>query len=333
MVTGNRGELGKNAIPQSTRNKINQLSSQEDRIYKRYESLANNIINRLGRQMKETGTITVGQTTQQLANVFRAGTIGSTKSNRQQTNTYIPSFQLPQNLIAQAQNYVPDKYAGLITAEGRVQIYVAAMTDLMPQFQEAAADFGILYQPNAVKDTLTTKQDSTQFKKRNANGVTDGGKYAGTEAIIAKAAGKGCQAACFECNTGNGNKAPLLRDSDGTCVTANSAAGNCANCAQLFTNAPAPALGASALSAELAAGGDLPEIGTQAIEDYPDEDGTERIGRPPSPSTTTRKIYYAPPGWSPSNEGGATGVVGGARRLAWDIGLSMMIILLIMLRA
>jgi hypothetical protein len=322
MVTGNRGELGKNALPQATKNKINQLSKAENKVYKKYESLANNIINRLGRQMKETGTIQAGQTTQQLANVFRAETTGSTKTNRQQTNTYIPSFQLPANLVSQAQKYVPNKYASLISANGTVQIYVAAMNDLMPSFLAAAEEYGILYQPNQKKDTLTTKQDATQFKKRNANGGTDGGKYAATTARtllaaeIAAKAQKTCPESCLKCDAGNGNKAPIIQNSDGTCVT-----GECEGCAQLFTNElpptatpPPTPIGQDLIADPVAELPPTPDV--EEVEDYPDEDGTPRVGRPPSPSTTTRKVYYSPGAWV--NSGGAGGVVGGAIRPAWD---------------
>lgn len=45
----------------------------------------------------------------------------------------------------------------------------------------------------------------------------------------------------------------------------------------------------------------LPSIGTDTLEDYPDEDGTNRVGKP-FVTTTTRKVYYAPP---------PIGVVGG----------------------
>jgi hypothetical protein len=335
MVTGNRGELGKSAIPQATKNKLNQLSNQEDQIYKKYEALANNIINRLGRQMKNSGTITAnavaGQTgsgtTQQLANTFRAAETGSTKAQRQQTNTYIPSFQLQADLVAQARTYVPDKYSSLIDQQGRVKIYEAAMNDLMPAFKAAAMEYGIVYQPNHFKTNLASAPDVTQFKKRNANGQQDNGKYAGTQAIIKRAAEIGCPEACVQ----DGPEAALYRDSQGTTITGAIAGANCAECAKLFqlSQAPAPAAPApTPLSQLLAAGGDLPDIGVQQIEDYPDEDGTERVGRPPTPSTTLRKTYEPPPGWTPTGVGGGgVGVVGAAMRPFLDAFLLGMFVL------
>jgi len=342
MVTGNRGELGKNALPQATQDAINQLSNNENQVYKKYEALANNLINRYGNQMKETGTVTVGQTTQQLANVFRADTAGSTKTNRQQTNTYIPSFQLPANLVAQARELVPDKYASLIDAQGVVQIYVSAMNDLMPSFQAAAAEYGIVYQPNQVKTTLTTKRDTTQFKKRDAAGNTDGGYYAATAArtllaneIAVKAQGS-CPATCLDAaapTTANGNKKPILKNSDGTKVTA-----ECAGCAQLFTNAVPPAAvpPPTPISQDLIADpvAELPPTpNVEEVEDYPDEDGTPRVGRPPAPSTTTLKAYYSPGAWSNvGGGGGGVGVVGGSTRPVWDAGLFGFMLLAVLLR-
>merc|ERR1712187_754002 len=86
MVTGNRGELGKSAIPDAMKNKLKQLQNLEDKTYKRYESLSNKIIKRIGeQQMKETGTVVASGTSQQLANCFRCTAVGSTNPNCQQT--------------------------------------------------------------------------------------------------------------------------------------------------------------------------------------------------------------------------------------------------------
>jgi hypothetical protein len=291
MVTGNRGELGKNSIPQETKNKIKELQKSENKVYKRYESLANNIIKRLGDQMKETGTIEAGGAQQQLQNCFRCTMVGSTNAKRLQTNTYIPSFQLPASLVEDAKKLVPQKYQTLITQSGVVQIYVAAMNDLMPAFL-AAEEYGILYQPAMKKSTLTAMPDATQFKKRTDTGKTDNGKYAATVAKKVFAASKNCAENCLTCNTGAGNRKPLIKDAQATCVT-----GQCAGCATLFSNqlaatkTPPP----TPISGDLLSGGELPVIGVDAIEDYPDADGTPREGRPADPTTTTRKIYYAPP--------------------------------------
>lgn len=139
MVTGNRGELGQNALPPATKTKIAELQKLEDKVYKQYESYANNIIKKLGAQMAETGFIEVEGTfqKQQLANCFRCNTVGSTNTNRQQTTTYIPSFKLPASLIEPARALVPATHQHLITQDGVVQIYVASMDKLMPEFLAA----------------------------------------------------------------------------------------------------------------------------------------------------------------------------------------------------
>merc|ERR1719454_2387164 len=106
------------------------------------------------------------------------------------------------------------------------------MNDLMPAFQAVANDYGIVYQPNHFKSILATAPDATQFKKRNANGQQDNGKYAGTQAIIKRAEAMGCQAACLQ----NGPKAALYRDSQGTTITG----ANCVQCAKFFQLSQAP---------------------------------------------------------------------------------------------
>merc|ERR1711972_676859 len=135
MVTGNRGELGKSAIPDAMKNKLKQLQNLEDKTYKRYESLSNKIIKRIGeQQMKETGTVVASGTSQQLANCFRCTAVGSTNPKRQQTNTYIPSFELPANLVADAEKLIPTKYRQMLekndqTGKALVLIYKTAMDE------------------------------------------------------------------------------------------------------------------------------------------------------------------------------------------------------------
>merc|ERR1712048_1159118 len=206
MITGNRGELGKNALPSEMKNQIKKLQKLEDKIYKTYESLANKIIKNLGNSMKQTGTIKAGGTTQQLANCFRCDQVGSTLTKRQTTNTYIPSFELPAALVADAQKLVPAKYAGLIAVDPQtnkavVKIYETAMTDLSKLFSDATA-YGIIYQPAMVKTTLVTMSDATQFKKRTANNGKDKGEYAAKVAKIAFAKGIGCAETCLKSQTG-----------------------------------------------------------------------------------------------------------------------------------
>lgn len=308
MITGNRGELGKNALPNEMKNQIKKLQKLEDKIYKTYESLANKIIKKLGNSMKQTGTMKAGGTTQQLANCFRCDQVGSTLTNRQTTNTYIPSFELPAALVADAQKLVPNKYAGLIAVDPQtnkavVKIYETAMTDLSKLFSDATA-YGIIYQPAMVKTTLVTMSDATQFKKRTANNGKDKGEYAAKVAKIAFAKGIGCAETCLKSQTGNN---PLMQGSQATSVT-----GQCAPCKKLFENLAQPAtIPVSPLSADLASGGTLPPSGAQTIAPYPDIDGSDRVGRPTVITTTTVR-YYAPP---------PIGVVGSSHHTCLSVGI------------
>jgi hypothetical protein len=196
MVTGNRGELGKASLPNDMRNAIKSLARQEDKVYRAYEALANKIINRVAKNaMKETGTVQGGGLTQNLQNCFRCATVGSTNTNRLQTNTYIPSYVLDANLVNQARNQLPNKYKDFIVVEtaagpdegkGYVQIYTSAFGTLMDKFEEAANQ-GIVYQLGVWKNTLATMPDATQFKKRTATNSKDNGKYAATQALYTKA--------------------------------------------------------------------------------------------------------------------------------------------------
>merc|ERR1712048_1386458 len=142
---------------------------------------------------------------------------------------------LPTSLIQSAKALVPATHQHLITQEGVVQIYVASMDTLMPDFL-AAEEYGLLYQPAMKKGTVTTMPDATQFKKRTDTGKIDDGKYAAAKAF-------NCQDACLLCSPIPGSKKPLIKDGDATCIT-----GNCAGCAALFSNAESAKKTAAILS-------------------------------------------------------------------------------------
>mmetsp|Transcript_77554 Transcript_77554/g.147494 ORF Transcript_77554/g.147494 Transcript_77554/m.147494 type:complete len:1034 (-) Transcript_77554:110-3211(-) len=194
METGNRGELGKSILTSTASRKLRDLRRLEDRIYKNYESLANKVIKSIEAkgQMKTTGTIGV----QKLANDFRCEEVGSTNTKRLQTNTYIPSFQLPKELEGAARKIVGTKYAALISDSGLVQIYVTSLKDLLPFFYKAR-HLGVIYQEGIVKSTIETKSDDTKFKKINKEGKVDGGKYAAREAKKKFVAERGCPSKCL----------------------------------------------------------------------------------------------------------------------------------------
>jgi hypothetical protein len=206
MEVGNRGELGKSILPSDTHKRLRHLQKLESKIYKNYEALANKIIKSLGNNMTSTGKI--GD--QQLATCFRCAETGSTNTKRQETNTYIPSFQLPKNLIPAARKLVPDQYSNLITESGIVQIYVASLNDLMPFYYESR-HLGLTYQTAIVKHTLTTMTDDQNFKKRNKEGKVDKGEYASVLAKQKFVAAHGCPAKCLYVRTEpDGAKSSLL---------------------------------------------------------------------------------------------------------------------------
>jgi len=292
MIVGNRGELGKARLPNAMKNKLNQLQNLENKVYKAYESLANKVINKLGNQMKNTGVVTALAGTQELANCFRCQEVGSTNAKRLQTNTYIPSFTLPQALIAEARKLVPTQYSDLINDKGQVQIYVSALNSLMSEFDKAKT-LGIVYQTgvtrNDQENVLNTKQDTTQFKKRKADGRKDDGKYAATEALKQYATSINCPASCLDSETG---AAPLLKDTKATSIT-----GACQGCQKLFENLATKQIQipVTPISAIIGVEQTLPDIGGPPLPDYLDADGSPRIGRPEDPTTTTRVQYVAPP--------------------------------------
>jgi hypothetical protein len=198
-----------------------------------------------------------------------------------------------------------------------VQIYVSAMNSLMTEFDKAKP-YGITYQLGMLKNgqpnVLNTMEDTTQFKKRQANGNKDNGKYASTKAFEAFAATKNCARSCLYSQTG---ERPLIQGAQKTSIT-----GTCIGCAALFENHATAqvTIPVTPISNTIgnAATGTLPPLGEPTIPDYTDQDGSPRVGRPADPTTTTRKIYYAPP---------PIGVVGGGIR-PWMTGSVVAVIFL-----
>jgi len=244
MVSGNRGELGKNILPAATKTAQQNLQKTQNQVYQRYENYANKIIRTVGNSMKSTATIG-GAGGQELANCFGCATAAATNARRLTTTTYIPSFDLTDELVTQSKSLVPEDYQNLfktnsVTGKTSVNIYVAAMEKLMPLFKEAAEQYGLKYMPPVLKDSPATKADETKFRKRNANGATDKGVYASTLNLKASVASSSCPEECLECE--GGTAPPMLKSSSGTCVTRCSAGvcaeGNvgtvCTGCANLF---------------------------------------------------------------------------------------------------
>jgi len=271
-VTGNRGELGKSILPGRATNVRNSLNNRVNNLYKRYEGIANKIINTLGNGMKSTGNI--GQ--QQVNTCFHCAEVGSTNTNRLMTTTYIPSFKLAPNLVDAARRLVPRSYSGLITEDGQVQIYLATLKDMMRSFQNAAQNYGLTYQPAKLKTTLTTLADEKQFRKRDANNNADQGQYAATRAKIAHLTSLNCPQQCLSCDSVRSSllKYPLMRSSTGTCTgvcsggqcVASGSGTDCTECAKLYSNGPV-SIETTPISEIIAGGGSLPSTGSTPVRD------------------------------------------------------------------
>ena len=192
MIPANQGELGAKLFKQQNPEGAAlqaKLKAKVDNLVKAYEGVVNNIIAKIGdKTMKNTDTLGPNNI-QKLATTFRAAETGSVTTQRQTTNTYVPSFQLPAAQVANARALVPNQYKGLIDAAGQVKLYEAVLNDLKGDFQKAAAK-GLEFQPAMIKTTATTMADVTAFKKVNAQGKQDGGIYAATAALATKKAAK-----------------------------------------------------------------------------------------------------------------------------------------------
>jgi hypothetical protein len=297
MVTGNRGELGKSILTQEAATRIAQLQSLEDSIYKNYEALANRIIKTVGRQMENTGTLLGTGVKQQTSTCFRCAEVGALTARRLDTNTYIPSFQLPDNLVATARRIAGSKYSGLINSGGMVKIYEASLLDLMPFFF-VSHPLGVIYQEAKLKDTLRTHEDEVYFKKRTATKGKDKGQYAATQAKKKFAAMLDCPEECLWCDSGY---KPLINGAKATCVS-----GKCVECTALFDNYAKKSPPAVTELAKMVAKRGLPGApmgdNGRPIPSYPDPDGSPRVGRPPGtgqgivlPKNTTWDLGKQPP--------------------------------------
>lgn len=320
MVTGNRGELGRRILTREATERIAQLQALEDTIYKNYEALANKIIQKIGDKHMQNSfeafdTLGPGQVFSQNSNdgnlrvvnehCFRCSEVSSMLPDRQTTNTYIPSFQLPQNLISQARALVPSKYSDLITSTGQVRIYVQTLLDLLPFFA-VSYPYGIIYQEAMIKNTILTKPDPAKFKKRNAQGAQDYGKYASMKAKEEQAEAMGCPAKCLT------EKNPMAIDGMGKPLFSGSLAtklkGECSPCKGFFDGNPnqprfQPIL--TTLAGDIVKNGLSKEFAS--VANYPDTDGSPRIGRNPLRGEkvqidpiTQRKLHEKPkqPDWN-----------------------------------
>lgn len=187
MVTGNFGELGKAYMAKNNPTAAAlaaKLETKQKNLIKQYEGITNNIIDKVLKNADKNGVALAAAPAQKLANCFRCAEVGSVTTTRQNTNTYVPSFQIPAALVADAQKLVPAQYKQLINKDGLLQIYVSTLNDLNAEFVKAEKA-GVKYKPAALKPNVATLVDDTKFKKIDAAGKRDNGLYAATKAYAA----------------------------------------------------------------------------------------------------------------------------------------------------
>merc|ERR1719321_2314795 len=111
MTSGNRGELGKNNLPNQVKQTLKNLNKQVNKIYKTYEKVANKVIDDLtARDGKNGKGVTMG--VQPLGESFRSAEKGATSTKRLKTTTYVPSFDATGYNMNTIQNAIARKTGG-----------------------------------------------------------------------------------------------------------------------------------------------------------------------------------------------------------------------------
>jgi len=192
MSTSRRGELGyqlwKSTAPVASKRAI-RLRRKADNLIKTYESITIQIIQAIGDKMKSNSTMkaTDPNNPQNLdlihtEHCFRCAAVGAVRNKRKNTNTYIPSFEIPATLLQEAAPFVAPAYGHLITVRddgvGVLQIYNAVVQDMNEELLEASTKYpnGLRYQGAMLKtEKMATKSDRSQFKKRTPDDSKDNG--------------------------------------------------------------------------------------------------------------------------------------------------------------
>jgi len=202
MLPGNRGTLGVQALARDNRAGFRaqrQLLRKARKVKREFEKTADGIIQLLekkdlhkNKDIMLNAKNTIGETKEQHTEFcFRCSEVGSVGIKRKNTRTYIPSFQIADAQTRAAVTFLlADEYKSLIDDEGYVQIYYAAMWQLMDQFREVAK-VNIHYQGAVIKQTIDTKPDAANYKRILEDGMTDKNDGAATAARLAyRAAGR-----------------------------------------------------------------------------------------------------------------------------------------------
>merc|ERR1712226_486223 len=306
MTTGNRGELGKNSIPNDVKARLNQLNNKVNNLYQAYEKVANKVIDQLSKSAAGRSGANQMEGVQPLGDTFRGLEKGATSTKRLKTTTYVPSFSTANYNLNTIKNTISknagrnNQFADLLsdpkpnTGIQYIEIYQATMNKMLADFK-AAESLGITYLPAVRQETcssitdqaLKTKSAPTQnalqeglaccstslndhgalacgstlasptnFRKRNANGRADGGRYASQVFTRQRHMSQyACPAACMDLSRSDINQGTtvmkaLSKSSAGTCVTFlagadgcvtnaplnNNGATGCQGCVGIFTN-------------------------------------------------------------------------------------------------
>jgi hypothetical protein len=193
MIPANQGELGQALLKKQNpalAQKAANVRNTVQNLVKAYEGLVNKIIAQIGDKVMKNTATEGANGEQRLANCFRCAEVGAVTTTRQTTNTYIPSFQLPANQVAAAKALITNnKYEGLISETGVVQIYRAVLDDMSAEFANLK-NRGLAYQPAIIKTSTATMNDATQFRKVDPanNNQRDNGVSAATKAQATKQA-------------------------------------------------------------------------------------------------------------------------------------------------
>jgi len=185
MTSGNRGELGKNSIPNEVKQLVKTLNKKVNTIYQNYEKVANKVIDDLTKNGGKDTAPNVGP--QAIANAFRTEVKGGTSAKRLKTTTYVPSFNTDGYNMNVIENAIAGKtkgnkaaYKDILTApnpktkQQYLMIYTSTMYRMLQDFDEAAK-YGVTYQASiqrvpckVYEETNPTLYQLSKLKGNNA---------------------------------------------------------------------------------------------------------------------------------------------------------------------
>jgi len=202
MASANRGELGREYLKKENKDAYKEginLRSKVKALIQEYEKVTKGIISNVMIPSKtkwivddtmdcpgnKWGTNIKTKAFLNTAKCFRCAEVGSWRTTRETKNTYIPSFEIPKELVAKATIELSKspKHAKLMTIRGDgvgvVQIYNAVVQDMNEDLLSASKKHKLHYQGAMIKtEKMATKADPMNYKMNDANGKKDKGYYA-----------------------------------------------------------------------------------------------------------------------------------------------------------